>query len=299
MKSAPTRPVTACGRWLSIACAGLLLCAAGSVQAGQQGFGWDLMRPPTAERRVEVTTTLPHWAVLPRSARILASKGVEVTSVKSSAVTLENAKLGLLVGALRNEGGCLRDVVIRLQYTDENWRPLGDAIESEARVGRIEPGALIPYKFRLAGTSDFETPPSATIIQVSEAGRPVSDLLAWTDGTDESKPIPCASEPDVVSMSLEKHRATQSGYRLEGKVRVETGTVRPDAVALTVLLLDDAGEVLDVLTGVPDDGPSNSDGTMSAGEERRFRMFSPMPLGKSVKSTHVFVQTLTDAALSH
>ncbi len=274
-----------------------LLVGAGSASA-QVGF--DLMRPPMVDRRVEVSDTLPLWVALPQTARVLTSKGLAMRPVKNSAVTLEQARMGVLVGALRNTGRCARNVTVRLQYTDEYWRPIGTPAENDARVSLVEPGGLLPYRFRLAQRADFTDPPSGYILQIFEDDQPVARTLEWetTDTTVDTSPCPPATLD--VATTITRSRSTLSGYRVSGELVVDRGgPVRADALTMTALLLDEGGDVLEVLTGVPDVRPkAHVDGIIPNRQAVPFALSTPIPLGKSVKDVVIFTEALPDAQVA-
>ena len=263
-------------------------------------IGMDLMRPPVQERSVEVRATLPMWVAMPQSARILTSEGLELRPLKNSAVTYENAKLGVLVGALRNSGGCARDLSVRLQYTDDHWRPVGDPIENEARVSQVEPGGALPYRFRLRRNDEFKEPPSGYIVQVTEAGRPVAATLQWVARDRKVDRSPCPPTALVASAQDKKHRATLTGYRVDGALTVHKGgPVRPDGIMLTALLLDGAGDVLEVLTGIPE--PKRHElptGLIENGQTLDVTLSTGIPIGKAVKSVQFFTELLPDAQVA-
>ncbi len=291
-------PVSLRGRHLPAAFAVTLLALAWPATAlAQIGVIMDLSRPPRQERSVEVRSTLPEWVAMPRHARILASDGLELRPLKNSAVTYENAKLGVLVGALRNAGGCARNLTVRLQYTDAEWRAVGTPLENEARVSQVEPGGALPYRFRLRRTDEFKDPPSGYIVQVAEEGKPVAAALQWVDRDRRIDVSACPPGGLRTSFVEGKRRATLSGYRVDGTVAVQHGgPVRPDAIMLTALLLDDAGEVLEVLTGVPHATPRElpSDAVENA-QAIPFSLSTGIPLGKAVQTVQFFAERLPDA----
>lgn len=283
------RDVTRCA--LPAAC--LMACAA-SIN-GQQ-LGIDLMRPPTPNRSVEVRDALPSWVALPRSARVLTSKGVEMRSLKNSAVTLEHAKSGVLVGALRNTGGCAKALSVRLQYADADWRPVGRAIESDVSVTRVEPGGVLPYRFRLLKNEDFETRPAAYILQVAEQGKPVAQTIEWISGKKAIDTSPCPRSPVAIETHVKSTRSTLSGYRVTGSLTLKHGApVRPDAIGVTALLLDARGEVLEVLIGRPT--PKAKDlpgGVTENGQPLPFVLSTAVPLGKAVAKVEISTELLPD-----
>lgn len=294
MRLACTRLVTTRYRHvLTLVTFGVLWPATAGAQIGIM----DLSRPPRQERSVAVTDALPYWVAMPQSARILTSDGLEMRPLKNSAVTYENAKLGVLVGALRNSGGCARHLSVRLQYTDAHWRPMGEPIENEARVSQVEPGGSLPYRFQLRRKDDFRELPSGYIVQVVEDDKPVAATLQWVSANRKVDVSPCPPGLFVTSTEVRKKRATLSGYRVEGLLTVRNGgPVRPDGMMLTALLLDEAGEVLEVLTGIPD--PKQKDlptGLIENGMPVAFALSTGIPIGKAVASTEVFTEVLPDA----
>jgi hypothetical protein len=249
-----------------------------------------LPRAPVAT--VEVRPVLPAWVALPPTARILTSEGLEMRPLRNAAVTWENAKVGVLVGALTNAGGCARDVRVFLQYVDDGWKPLDAPLESEARVSTVEPGALLPYRFRLKRVDDFEVPPSGYILQVAEGDRPVAGPIAWVSASTRRGAIePCPTAAASFTSTITRSRATLSGYRVEGSLAVTSGgTTRPDAIAVTALLRDEAGDVLEVLTGVP--AVKDAAAGVGPGVRAPFTLSTPIPLGKAVTDVLVFVESL-------
>lgn len=278
------------------ACVGLLSVALPSVASAQFPI-MDLSRPPRQERSVEVRAMLPSWVAMPGEARILTSDGLEMRPLRNSAVTYENAKVGVLVGALRNAGGCARNLTVRLQYTDDHWRPMGAPIENEARVSQVDPGAALPYRFRLRRNDEFKAPPSGYIVEVVEAGKPVAATLQWVDRGRRIDTSPCPPTDVVTSMTERKRRATLSGYRIDGTLTVQRGgPVRPDGIMLTALLLDEAGEVLEVLTGIPEPKPKDvPSGLIEDGQAIGFSLSTGIPLGKAVETVRFFAELLPDA----
>ncbi len=254
--------------------------------------------PRTGTPTVEVRAMLPAWVAMPSSARVLTSEGLEMRPLRSSAVTLEHVRLGFLVGALVNAGACATNLRAFLQYTDEQWRPVGVPIESEARVSRVEPGGALPYRFRLKRIDDFETPPAGYIVQVVQDGKPVADTVQWVSSRAVT---PAATQCEASAVSLEavasRSRATWRGYRVSGTVTVRAGgPIRPDAITVTALLRDASGDVLEVLTGIPlvkaEDLPG---GVIENGQSLPFALSTDAPLGNAVATTTVFTDVL-DAA---
>lgn len=293
MRSANLRRVRCPREWLWLS---LLLAWPAPVDAQ---LGMDLSRPPRQEHSVEVRSTLPAWVAVPLQARILSSDGLELRALRNSAVTYENARLGVLVGALRNHGGCARQLTARLQYTDDRWRPVGRPLENEARVSQVEPDGLLPYRFRLRRTDEFEAAPSGYIVQVTEADKPVAPTLQWVSPGRIVDRAPCPPASLVTSVRATKRRATLRGYRVDGSLTVLSGgPVRPDAVMLTALLLDEAGEVLEVLAGVPGAGKSQSASPIENAHSVAFRLSTGIPLGKVVKTVQIFTELLPGAQVA-
>lgn len=275
---------------------GVLAISPGSAhQANAQVAGG--MRLPTVERRMEVSDVAPPWLALPSNARVLTSEGMEVRPLRNSGVSYENFKLGLLVGALKNHGNCAQDITVRLQYTDDRWQPIGDPIESEARVSVVEPDGLVPYRFRLRRADEMPTAPSGYIIQVSEQGKPVSGTLQWVTDTKTLDPVPCPPATLRLRTVSNRWRPTLNGFRITGSLTVEAGgPVRPDGVTLTAVLLDRDGQVLEVLTGIPDvDEKTVASGTLLTGQTVPFTLSTPIPVGKAVSSVLLFPEALPDA----
>ena len=256
-------------------------------------------RMPTVERRVEVTYAVPAWLALPASARVETGDGLIVTPLRNSGLSYENIKVGVLVGALHNQGRCAKDVTVRLQYTDDSWQPVGAPLENEARISDVEAGGLIPYRFRLQRREEFTTAPTGYVIQVTEQGRPLPTGMQWVTRTSGARPaVTSCPEPAVqFSVATTPGRTTRSGYRVSGTVTVESGgPVRPDGVTLTALVLDKDDQVLEVLTGVPDvDEQRTSANAIATGESRPFTLASPIPIGRAAVTVRVFPEVLPGA----
>lgn len=253
-----------------------------------------LSLPRAPVHSVEVRPILPAWVAMPATARILTSEGLEMRPMRNSAVTWENARIGVLVGALSNAGSCARNLRAFLQYTDHQWRPIGEPIESEARVSQVEPGGALPYRFRLKRTDEFAVAPSGYILQVVEDGKRVADTLEWVSPARTAVVAPCDRPAIGIDAAVTQSRATLRGYRVSGTLTVTAGgPVRVDAITLTALLRDAGGEVLEVLTGVPviraSDLPS---GVIENGQSLSFSLATDVPLGKAVSTTVVFSEVL-------
>lgn len=279
---------------LLLAVVAWLSCSVAIASAQATGPLNAITLPRAPEASVTVRPVLPAWVAMPLTARILTSRGLEVRPLRNSAVTWENAKLGVLVGALTNDGSCARDVRAFLQYTDHRWQPMGDPIESEARVSQVEPGGVFPYRFRLKRTDDFPVAPSGYILQVVQDGQPVAGTLEWVTETRRPAPEPCGAPPVSIETTVTQSRSTLSGYRVAGTLTVTAGgPVRPDAITLTALLRDAGGDVLEVLTGVPVvKAVAGSTGHIEPGQTLPFALSTGVPLGKAVTSTTIFVEVL-------
>ena len=67
---------------------------------------------------------------------------------------------------------------------------------------------------------------------------------------------------------------------------------------LTALLLDEAGEVLEVLTGVPNPKPKVlSSGFIQNAQASAFSLSTGVPIGKAVQTVQFFAELLPDATL--
>lgn len=75
--------------------------------------------PAGAEHRVKVREVIPDWLALPRDARVRMAPGLKFTPLYNAAVTREQGQLGVLVGALRNDGPERGRLRLRLQYCYE------------------------------------------------------------------------------------------------------------------------------------------------------------------------------------
>ncbi len=288
------RRLVAMGMWR----AGLVaLLAVTSLQAQTTGPLNTLSLPRAPTTSVEMRPVLPPWVAMPTTARILTSDGLEMQPLRNSAVTWENAKLGVLVGALTNVGPCARNLRAFLQYTDHQWRPIGERIESEARVSLVEPGGVLPYRFRLKRKDDFDTLPSGYILQVVEDGKPVADTLQWVSTARTVDAAPCAAQPVALDARVTRSRSTLQGYRVTGMLTVTAGgPVRPDAITVTALLRDAGGDVLEVLTGIPVVTPKDLPaGVIENGQALPFSLTTDVPLGKAVATTTVFTEVLDQA----
>lgn len=248
---------------------------------------------------------LPHWLELPRDARIRTGDGIEMTPLHNSAISLENLKLGVLVGALRNDGACASDLSARLQYVDQDWQPMGPAIPNEARVSRVEPGGILPYKFRLRTIADAKVPPSAYIVIIEEYGKPIVKPYTSTRWVSSGAQAnidrsPCPTSETRLEAVVTKRLPLREGFLLEGTTTLLSGgPVRADGVVLTAVLRDRKNDVLEVLVGAPSFTRRGlPTGVLEAGQELKFRLHTVMPLGREVAHADVMVELLPDAQVA-
>ena len=283
-------------RWVGLAVVALVGWAS-AARAQSNGPLNSIVLPRAPVSSVEVRPVLPAWVAMPPAARILTSDGLVMRPLRNSAVTYENARMGVLVGALVNAAGCARNVRAFLQYTDHQWRPIGEPIESEARVSQVQPGSPLPYRFRLKRTDDFAVAPSGYILQIVEDGKKVADTLQWVARGRTVDASPCTPPGVAIDAVVTQSRATLRGYRVNGTLTVTAGgPVRPDGVTLTALLRDAAGDVLEVLTGVPVFNERTlPSGLIEVGQPLAFTLSTDVPLGKAVATTTVFTEVLGDA----
>lgn len=255
----------------------------------------------STERRDEV----PRWVELPRESRIRAGEGIQLQPLHNSAISFENLKLGLLVGALRNTGRCVTNVSARLQYVDAAWQPMGEPIPNEARVSQVEPGGILPFRFRLRNVADSNAPPAAYVVLVEEDDKPLQDPFRWTRWVSDSATTnidrsPCPASDTRFDTMVIRTSPLRGGYRVDGRTTlVAGGPVRADGLLVTAVLRDEKGEVLEVLAGIPTfkkrDVP---DGLLMAGHTVEFHLQTDIPLGKDVTDVHVMVETLPEAVLA-
>jgi hypothetical protein len=71
------------------------------------------------------------------------------------------------------------------------------------------------------------------------------------------------------------------------------GPVRPEAVTLTALLVDKAGDVLEVLAGRVTDQANGSKEVIGVGETVPFFLSTPIPLRKSVARIEIVAEVRT------
>jgi hypothetical protein len=274
------------GRAITMAVlAGVTLAAQAPSTTSLQAWQWRV----TAEDRT------PLWAALPPQGRIRTSPGLRLEAYRSSGITYENLKLGVLVGALKNVGRCATDLRVFLQYTDDRWRPVGDPIESEARVSRVEPDGVLPFRFRLASNDAFAAPPSGFSLHVHEQGRALPDeYRAIVPLERPAVPVatPCTPITPVVTATVTRMSTTRTdGFSARGEVRWEGASLREDALTLTAVVFDAADEVLEVLTGTPD--PATASSSSQEGRQvRRFTLTSPVPVGRRAARAVVHVDIL-------
>ncbi len=245
------------------------------------------VRGRMVERDVRVTDVAPEWLAIPAEGRLETSGGVQVAPLQSASVSYENAGLGMLIGAFRNVGRCLRDVSVRFVYVDAQGQAIGAPIENEARVTWIDPDGLLPYRFRLRSRTELERPAAAYVLRLVE-------------GTEPGGGTACPARPYAFEVVKGKSRTTSKSYQVTGTLRIVAGgPIRPDGITLTALLLDEAQQVLEVLTGAPDTTGANlPTGLLEDGLVLPFRLATPVPLGKWVTDVQVFAEVLPDAQVA-
>lgn len=282
--------------WLAVIVGSLLTFALVS-----DAFAQPVITLPRPSRDVRVRDTAPTWLAMPQRGRIRTSPGLKLRPLQNSAVTYEtyeNAKVGVLVGALRNAGPCAARLTIQLQYTDHKWQPLGKPVENQARVSQVDSGGALPYRFGLRRKDEFSQLPSGYIIEVSENGRPVppiTDEVEFVRGDRSVAVTSCSQLPDPLDISIESSRPTSRGHKVNGIVTVKAGgSIHPKGIALTALLLDKEGKVLEVLTGGVTYQSDGSTGLIDIGETVRFSLSTSIPLGNSVDRTEMFAEVKTE-----
>lgn len=253
----------------------------------------------------EARDRVPHWLELPRVARISTGDGLIMRPLHNSAISFENLKLGILVGALRNDGGCAADLGIRLQYVDKDWAPIGPPLYNEARVSRVEPGGILPFRFRLRTIADAKVPPSAYVVIIEQDDKPLANPYKWDrwvsaaaeNAIDRS---PCPSTETRLVAEVTRRQPLRDGFLLEGTTMLaEGGPVRADGIVLTAVLRDAQHEVLEVLVGTPRIRKKEMpDGVLAAGQRVDFRLHTDMPLGKDVAHVDLMVELLPDARVA-
>ncbi len=253
---------------------------------------------------VESRDNVPPWMELPRTARISTGDGLRFTPVHNSAVSFENLKIGVLVGAMRNDGDCATAINVRLHYVNAEWEPIGDGIPNEARVSQVPPGGLLPFRFRLRNV-DAKTPaPAAYVIVVEEDHDPLANPFTW-DRWVSSKPAttpPKACEPSATRVEADVTRRSRfrDGYRIGGTIALVQGdAVRADGVVITAVLRDEYGHVLEVLVGTPSPARGTlSDGRLVPETPVPFQLRTDIPVGEDVADVDVMVELLPDAIVS-
>ena len=279
------------------ACAAASVVVAATPVVAQSTSG---VRQNMVERDVRVTHLPPEWLAIPEQGRLATAEGVDVQPLQNASVSYENASLGMLIGAFRNVGPCLRDVSVRMRYTDEQGAPIGEPIENEARVTTVDPDALLPYRFRLKKKADLPRPAAGYLLEVEADGRPVTQGLRWVETGKAVAGRLCPARPFAFEVTRGKARAKWASYHVAGTLRVVAGgPIRPDGIALTALLLDKDQQVLEVLTGAPElDAVPLPTGFVEDGQVLPFTLASPVPLGKWVAEVQVFAELLSDAQVA-
>jgi hypothetical protein len=263
------------------------------------GMGGDRM--PNVVTSTEVRESVPRWLELPRQARVQTGDDLDMKPLHNAAVSLESLRIGILIGALRNDGTCATDVNARLQYVDANWKPMGPPIPNEARVSRVEPGGIFPYRFRLRNIGESDEPPAAYLVIVEQDGKPMANPYSWTRWVDPQSAVvertPCPASDTTMEAVVTRRNASRSGYLLQGTVTVEEGgPVRADGLVITAILRDSDDNLLEVLVGTPTyrerDVPT---GVLATGQQVGFRLRTDVPLGRSVAQIDLVAELLPDA----
>lgn len=267
-------------------------------------IAWAQLPPflPNSTYATEAREKVPHWLEVPRTARLSLGDGVTFVPVENAAVSFENLKLGILVGALRNDGACASRLQARLQYVDAQWQPLGPPIPNDARVSQVEPGGLFPYRFRLRTIDDMPQPPAAYVIVLERDDAPMANPFRWDRWVSASAtapaPTPCAAVPTAFDVEVTRRQPLRQGFMLEGVATITRGLVRPDGLVLTAVVRDARGRILEVLVGTPRTERGSDPGVpMGAGTARRFRMTSDIPIGHDAGPIDVYVEVLPEATL--
>ena len=245
-----------------------------------------------------VSDEMPFWLELPQGARVWSADGLGVEPLNSAAVAVDNLRVGVLIGALRFLGSCVDDLRFRLQYVDEAWQPLGSPVENEARVGRVGPGQLVPYRFRLNTVDDLPTRPTGFVVVVDTLTAPHDGPLLWNRLRDRSVPAatPASCGPDDTRVeSIATRRQTlRNGFRLEGRATVAGGKpVRADGMTITAVLHDAQGDILEVLVGTPTlDRRQRRHGLLAPGEQVAFTLQTDVPVGPFLAEVPLYVELL-------
>lgn len=285
--------------FISSVCVSAVACllATASLAPAQDPRG---VRQPMVERDVRVTHLPPEWLAIPEAGRLATAEGVDVRPLQNASVSYENATLGMLIGAFRNVGACLRGVSVRMRYTDEQGAPIGDPIENEARVTTLDREALLPYRFRLRKKSDLARPAAGYLLEVTADDRPGTLGLHVMETDTEVERDACPARPFTFEVTRGKSQAKWTSYHVAGTLRVvDGGPIRPDGITLTALLLDKDQQVLEVLVGAPDlEGIALPTGFVENGQVVPFTLATPVPLGKWVAEVQIFAELLADAQVS-
>lgn len=257
---------------------------------------------PAPVYTTEVRDTVPPWMELPRTARISTGDGLRFRPLHNSAVSFENLKIGILVGAMRNEGDCATAVNVRLHYVDQDWQPIGDGIPNEARISQVPPGGVLPFRFRLRNVDAKTQAPSAYVIVVEEDHNPLANPFTWkrwVSSQPAATPKACEPAATTVEASVTRRSQFREGYRLGGTVTlVEGEAVRADGIVITALLRDENDRVLEVLVGTPAlRHRAIDDGRLLPHRPVPFSLHTDIPVGKDVADVDVMVELLPDAVV--
>lgn len=255
-------------------------------------------------RSTDMREEVPRWLELPREARISTGDDLRLTPLHNSAISFETLRIGVLVGALRNDGACATNLTARLQYVDASWQPVGPPIANEARVSQVEPGGILPFRFRLHTIEMAKVPPAAYVIVIEQDHRPIADPFAWNRWVSTRPAVvdrsPCPQRPATLAALVSKRQPLPEGFLLSGTTTIVAGgPVRADAIVLTAVLRDKAQDVLEVLVGTPTVRKKDeTDGTIAQGQPLAFRLHTPMPVGREVAHVDVMVELLPDASVA-
>lgn len=290
-------PATCCPRVLFTLAVLALSTAPVGLRAQSSAFGGQGFAVYSTERRDAV----PAWLELPRTARISTGDGLTFTPLHNAAVSFENLRIGVLVGALRNTGACAAQLSVRLQYVDANWQPMGEPIQNEARVSQVAHDGILPYRFRLRTIEDAPTPPAAYVVIIEQDDAPMADPFHWNRWVSSTPktPVttPCPPSDTRVEADVHRRQPLRAGFLIEGTTTlVEGGPVRGDGIVLTAVLRDAKHDVLEVLVGTP--RLRGRETTLAAGAAVPFRLHTDMPLGREVAHVDVMVELLPDARVT-
>ena len=182
---------------------------------------------------------------------------------------------------------------------------MGPPLYNEARVSRVEPGGILPVRFRLRTIADSKVSPSAYVIVIEQDDKPMANPYKWDRWVSSAAQSaidrsPCPASDTRLVAEVTKRQPLREGFLLEGTTTLaEGGPVRADGIVLTAVLRDAQHEVLEVLVGTPRirkrDMP---DGVLTAGQPVDFRLHTDMPLGKDVAHVDVMVELLPDARVA-